>query len=274
IRGLQPYFASHSVIFADHMPELRQQLLGFPTGFIDAPNALAYLLVMKLGVPIYDNFTDGNIDSGCEAKFSQPVFLLVNTNNQVTTAILAQHQAGRLIILWDLILDGDPGTVLYDLLQSALTALPSLGVSSLTLAERSSIPLRLFSSPRHFDEHTIFGLRAAARKLGYELERGGDPATGREEIRHLFRRVAHGASAISVDPSASWTLRAFAGGYAREATQPEPLSNAYSILMEPLEAFAATLRLGNMEVANPPNYAFTRDGRRYLSALVRPDNVY
>src|SRR5208337_5470183 len=210
-------------------------------------------------------------------KTSQPAILLVNTNNQTTTGMLVQSHAGRLIILWDLILDGDPGTVLYDLLQSALTALPSLGVSSLDLAQPSrseALGLRLFSSPRHFDEHTIFGLRAAARKLGYELERGGDPATGREEIRHLFRRVAHGASAISVDPSASWTLRAFAGGYAREATQPEPIVNAYSILMEPLEAFAATLRLGNMEVANPPNYAFTRDGRRYLSALVRPDNVY
>ena len=281
IRGLQPYFASHSVIFADHMPELRQQLLGFPTGFIDAPNALAYLLVMKLGVPIYDNFTESHIDNGDDNGYRtrnySSTYLLVNTNNQVTTGMLVKNQAGRLIILWDLILDGDPGTVLYDLLQSALTALPSLGVSSLDLARPSrseALGLRLFSSPRHFDEHTIFGLRAAARKLGYELGRGGDPATGREEIRHLFRRLSHGGPAIAVHPDASWTLRAFAGGYAREATQPEPLSNAYSILMEPLEAFAATLRLGQMEVANPPNYAYTKDGRRYLSALVRPDNVY
>ena len=85
IRGLQPYFASHSVIFADHLPELQQQLLGFPTGHIDAPNALAYMLHMKLGVPIYDNFSEANIEADAVQKVGATAYFLVNSNNQVTT---------------------------------------------------------------------------------------------------------------------------------------------------------------------------------------------
>ena len=272
IRGLQSFFKTRSVVFAEHMPELRSQLLGFPTGHIDAPNALAYMLTMKLGVPIYDNFTEANIDSACGFKSAHPAYILVNTNNQTTTGIIVQQQAGRLVILWDAILDGDPGTVLTDLIQSANLALtPSLAFSSLDLAERSSpAALRLLSSPRHFDEYTIYGLRAAVRKCGYELARGGDIGVGREELRSLFRRVSHGGPAVAVHPDATWTLRAFAGGYAREATSPTPIDNAYAVLMEPLEAFAATMRLGSTDLDQRPNFAYTPDGRRYISALAKP----
>ena len=154
-----------------------------------------------------------------------------------------------------------------DLIQSALLAL-RVSVPS-TLHPREAQPdtpskLRLLGSPRHFDEYTIYGLRAACRKAGYELERGGETASGREEIRALFRRVSHGGPAIAVSPEATWTLRAFAGGYARDATSTLPIENAYAVLMEPLEAFAARLRLGESAVANPINWAYTKDGRRYV----------
>ena len=275
IRGLQPYFASRSVVFADHLPELRAQLIGFPTGYIDAPNALAYMLHMKLGMPIYDNFTVGHIDAEARPLSNAPVSLLVNSNNQVTTGIAAQIQAGRLVILWDAILDGDPGTVLADMLRSCLTAMmPSLGVSSLNsgAGDRAprTRPLRLLSSSRHFDEYTVYELRAAVRKAGYELQRGSETATGREEIRTLFKRLSHGQSAIAISPEASWVLRAFAGGYARDAQSTQPIDNAYAVLIEPLEAFAAIMRLGSADdLASPLNYAYTSDGRRYISALAR-----
>jgi hypothetical protein len=283
IRGLQPYFASHSVVFADHLPELRRQLLGFPTGDIDAPNALAYMLVMKLGVPVYDNFTEANIVAEAAGKdgLRSPYYLLVNSNNQVTTAAAVQQHAGQLRVLWDAIADGDPGTVLTDVIKDAQVALPSLGVSSLDsgaeAGKRSglrdsagTLRLRLLSSPRHFDEFTIYGLRAAARKAGYQLQRGGSPEAGREELRALFRRTAHGQPSISVHPDATWTLRALAGGYARDATSVLPIDNAYAVLMEPLESFAALTSLGDTDLADAPNYAYTSDGRRFISALVAP----
>lgn len=279
IRGLQPYFASHSVVFADHLPELRAQLLGFPTGHIDAPNALAYMLVMKLGTPIYDNFTEANIDGETTLKASSPLHLLVNSNNQTTTAVVVQRHSGQLNILWDAIAEGDPGTVLTDLIRDAQVALsatrstPSISrsVSSQPSRLQAEIkPLRLLSSPRHFDEYTIYGLRAATRKAGFELERGGEAVAGREELRSLFRRTTHGLPIVAVHPDATWTLRAFAGGYARDATSALPIDNAYAVLMEPLESFAALTRLGDGDLADAPNYQYTSDGRRFISALVAP----
>jgi hypothetical protein len=136
--------------------------------------------------------------------------------------------------------------------------------------EAGQTKLRLLSSPRHFDEYTVYGLRAACRKAGYELERGGETGQGREEVRGLLRRVAHGGPAVSVAPEATWTLRAFAGGYARDATSALPIDNAYAVLMEPLEAFAARMRLGVQDpLAAQPNYVYTETGRRYISALAR-----
>jgi len=269
IRGLQSYFRAGEVVFASEMPELRSQLLGFPTGFIDAPNALAYMLTMKLGVPIYDNFLpEINVDGAIKGKNIQS-YLLINTNNQITTAILCQLDRGRLCILWDTIAEGDAGTVLTDVLKDANLFL--VGSRAILPEAQVVFPsfrdLRLFSCPEHFDEYTVYGLRAAARSLGYEVNRGGDPQVGREELRGLIRRPSHGHAAIGVGSAATWTARGFVAGYARDPVLPLPIENAYAVLMAPLESFAATMRLTADTLVNPPNYAYTSDGRRFISAL-------
>ncbi len=259
IRGLQPYFAAREVVFANEMPELRKQLLGFPTGHIDAPNALAYMLRMRMGQPIYDNFREEMIDEEARLKPRLKSWLLLNSNNSITTGVLAQMQSGRLVILWDAIRDGDPGTVLADLLGDAGTKIG-----------KDLTNVNFLASQKHFDEFSLYGLKAGAKKLGLALARGGAVDTGREEIRSLMRRAAHGRTAISLAPDASWTIRAFAGGFVREPDRVEPSANAYSVLIEPLESFAAWLRVGtpnNLDAR--PNFAYTSDGRKYVSALPR-----
>ena len=128
---------------------------------------------------------------------------------------------------------------------------------------------RLLAPKRHFEDYSLYGLRPAARKLGLKLAIGGDGLTGREEIRGLLRRLAHGASALAVSPSARWVLRAFAGGYARDSDKVDPSDNPYRVLLEPLEAFAALLRVDSPDMDSGANYAYTADGRRYISALAR-----
>jgi hypothetical protein len=283
IKGLQDYFARRAVIFSTPLPELQAQLIGFPNGLIDAPNALAYMLTMKMGAPIYDNFTDAHATSDdgdlrMGGSGSDHACLLVNTNNQITTGMLVQLRAGRLLILWDAIVDGDAGTALTDLLQEAMLHLAGLDPAVSAEAQRLSPALRLHASPRHFDEYSVYGLRAAARKAlapgnsvtqTADLIRGGDPVHGREEIRALLRRLSHGRPALAIFPAATWTLRAFAGGYARNVNEVEPIDNAYAVLMEPLEAFAARLRSPVNDLVEQANYAYTVDGRRYLSAIAR-----
>jgi hypothetical protein len=276
IRGLQPYFRAHEVVFNGDMPELRAQLLGFPTGFIDAPNALAYMLRMKLGASIYDNFREEHIDDDVRVKLREAVWLLINTDNQITTGMAVQMQAGRFAILGDVMVEGDAGTALTEVLTyaSLLIAGPSSSRSPKRppqAQDKAPQPvLRLLSPAKHFDDYTIYGLRAAVRKLGREVSRGGPEDVGREELRGLLRRAAHGRPALAVRTEARWTLRAFSGGYVREVGAAAPLANPYAVLMEPLEGFASLMRIGAGDVLDTrPNYAYTEDGRRYISALAR-----
>lgn len=83
----------------------------------------------------------------------------------------------------------------------------------------------------------------------------------------MLRRVVHDEPAIAIHPKARWTLRAFAGGYARDIDKAEPADNAYTVLMAGLEAFAGLLRGGTQPLDEQPQFAYTEDGRKYISAL-------
>ena len=275
IRGLQPYFRAGEVEFAAEMPELRAQLLGFPTGYIDAPNALAYMLRLGLGVPIYDNFREECIDEGLRIRQTSALWLLINTNSKTTSAVLVQMQEGRLCILADWLSENDAGTCLTDMLkdvQLEVSGGPSPPLDSVPrVSERSPSPsaaLRYLAPRNHFDQYSIHGLKAATRAAKISLQAGGESERGREELRAMLRRATHGRVALAISPRASWTLRALAGGYARDADKQEPQANSYALLMEPLEAFAALTRQTS-EVDTAINYEYLSDGRRYISALAR-----
>jgi len=255
IRGLQPFFRAGEIEFAVDLPELRAQLLGFPNGHIDAPNALAYLLKIRSGYPIYDEFREEFIREEIKVKETAQIWLLVNTDNRITTGILVQSHRGVLAILADWIMEGDAGISLKDILTEA------------RLIVGQSAQIRLMAPRRHFDEYSIYGLRAAARSANIGMARGGDPSHGREEIRSLMRRVSHGEPALAVSGRGSWTLRGFAGGYARDADKVEPQANSYALLLEPLEGFAAILKSVSEALDHPVHYAMTKDGRRYASAF-------
>lgn len=276
IRGLQKYFTAGEVEFAEDMPELRAQLLGFPTGLIDAPNALAYMLKLGLGVPVYDNFREECIDASLKIRREGALWLLINTNSQMTSAILVQMQEGRLCILADWLVEADAGACLTDIVKDAqlqvLADHPSRTANSLLptgAAEHgSSSVFRCLSSRQHFDGYSIHGLKAAAKAAKLSLSPGGESLRGREELRAILRRTTHGRPALATHPEASWTLRALAGGYARDADRQEPQQNAYALLIDPLEAFAALSRQPS-ELDSSINYEYTSDGRRYISALAR-----
>jgi len=270
IRGLQPYFKAGEVEFAQDLPELRNQLLGFPTGYIDAPNALAYMLRLKLGVPVYDNFRDELIVETVAVNPRAPLWLCLGSNGAAVTAQLAQMAQGQLSVIADWLAEGDPGSVLRDVVEEArLTALSSKGGTRAGAgAGLSGSPgLRLVVPRATYDSYQSIGLGLAARKLQRDVTRGGDPMAGREEIRALMRRSAHGAPALRISKDARWTLRALAGGFARDADKADPQNNAYSVLMEGLESFAALLRGGAGDSDTETQYAYTADGRRYISAL-------
>lgn len=271
IKGLQPYFKAGEVEFACDLPELRDQLLGFPTGDIDAPNALAYALRMKLGAPIYDSFRAEHMCVELRPTPRSPLWLAVNSDGRCTTAAMCQINQGQLTIFSDWMREGDPGQVLGDILMEAAMETPDgradHGLKLPTTASRMS--LRLIAPRPHFDLYSPIGLRAAVKKIPADLNKGGDIAQGRAELRRLFERVVHGQPAVRIDTRATWTARALAGGFCRTAEMVEPDANAYRVMMEGVESFAAMLRGASVQDDSVGNFDYTSSGQRFRSARAR-----
>jgi len=258
IRGLQPFFKAKEVIFAKPLSEATAQFLGFPTGRIDIPNALAYALKLRPGQAIFDGFNVNHIVEELPRVARQPCYLAVNTDGASTAAVLVQVIDGGLHVLGDWVREGDAGTNLDAVVREA----------RLTAGEAK---LRLFAGPAHFRDYDTLGLRAAARQLPADVGCGGEESIGREELRSLFGRATKGRPAIQVASSARWTLNALSGGYAKEISKLGILMDVanpgpYRVLMEGLESFAALLKSSSIRDDEPVNWAVAPDGRRYISS--------
>ena len=260
IRGLQPFFANGEVIFARPMPELCEQLLGFPTGRIDAADALAYALLLKPGRLIYEEWNPNVHIVPAEPSWGRPVYLAVNATRSGVVAALAQVSDGRSVVLADFVGEGDPGEGFEGIAREA--SLVAAGARMTVIA-----------GGQHWDQYRNVGLVQAARSLGVECRPGGDPARGREWIRRELGRSGPSGPAFRVSPDARWTLNALAGGYSRPLKDgvltAEPADNRYRLLMEGLEAFAGLMAWGmeDEDMDEAANYAIAPDGRRYRSAL-------
>ena len=255
IKSLQPYFKAGEVIFAQQMPELIQQLLAFPTGKIDFVNALAYSLKLQPGMPMYD-FNMQHIVEDTPRARDNPLYLAINGAPHATAAILLQLNNQTLYVHADWLREGDPGTALPDILVQAQL-------------EAAGKRMKVIAPPQHFSDFSPLGLRAACAKIPVDVHKGGALHVGREELRALMRKQVTGHSALQVSTQATWTLRALSGGYARAMERGHvsefAADNAYRVLAEGLEAFAAMARVDRGDDTTR-NYAYTESGQRHLTA--------
>lgn len=260
IQGLQVYFKAKEVIMipdrAQHQT-LIEQLLNFPTGKIDIPNALAYMLMMKVGVPVFDNFDHTmHVDPLAHILPRYPTILGMHTQGGYTVGVLFQLIRGSFVILNDWVLEG--GTeVIKDLLQYAQTC--------------AQARLSVIIPRSHFDAHDRIGVRPALARVPIRPAKGGDIAKGRETLRKAMASHVHGKPGLSVSPDALWTLRALQGGFARAADrrtgllQAEPVENVYALVMDALCSAVETTTF-EQEVDTSVKFAHTPDGTRYITA--------
>lgn len=228
IRGLQPYFEAGEVEFAQPLPELEKQLLDFPYGKIDAPNALAYALLLRPGAPVYDQFS--NVDHVAERAFVDPgmrLWLACNAVRGLVTAVLLQQHLGRTTVVADWAIEDEPAV-----------AVPLI-VREAGMAHRAR-PVAC-CGPLHYERYTNLGLVQALQRVPLEVERGVDPAKGRAVLRDDFAKLIRGTPAVQVAVAARHTLRGFAGGYARmlnrtAGIEGEAEDGLYRVLMEGLES--------------------------------------
>lgn len=265
IRSLQPYFKAGEVEFVDPGPEgtggvsaeARGQLLSFPTGRKDFPNALAYALLMRPGLPVYENFSSANVTVAPPFPAARaPWWLAAHATHAYTAAVLVQIMNTSLRVQADWVREGTPGEVLGDMVTAA------------RLEAGSAV--RLAAPPVTLND--TVGLRVAARHVPVDVSAGGAPVKGREIIREKLTRTVRGEPALLIHENARWTLNAFGGGYCYETGRRgtmlgEPVQGPYQVLMTALESFAAQLSLGLSEAEDGRRYAMTDDGRRYTTIL-------
>lgn len=267
IRGLQPFFAAKEVIFVGNAPDfqtLTAQLKNFPTGRIDAPNALAYAPLLRPGLPVFEGFPLTAILPEEKAPTrSRPLLLALHASHtsQQLVGVVCQFSQEGLTVYADYALEGTPGLRLPGLLQAA----------SFDFGRK----LQIVAPPIHFRPYDTIGLRAAASTIPAEIERGGVPQTGREVLRQMLERLSPntGRPRLCVRENAHWTLRGFAGGYhydmngSKGQLRPEPKDNIYAVVLGALESVAARSGLSMQdETSHERHYAEDEHGRKYLTS--------
>ena len=297
IGALQPLFQGGEVIFAGLPQEfkgLEDQLLSFPRGRIDAPNALAYARTLRPGAPVYDNFADGHIARSLAAHHDTPLYLAANTDGSIVAGLLVQRRGNGLAVLADWVREGSPREVVGELAGdvalahggTTLTEHPLYGTGSdlfkvpVWQSRVAATEIKWIVPPAHFNEWNNHGLVQAIRSLPQPCGMGGEVSGGRDKLSQMLDQVHGGERSVLISENARWCLRALSGGYARAMggrglAEVQAQNGLYRVLMEALESFvgagindqAATMSGPDAGLSAAQPLAYTRSGVAYRSAI-------
>ena len=252
---LQPIFAAGEVIFCGERQQFQKlidELLGFPYGLKDTINALAYMLEIKPGEPIYARFRNEHVvDSFQPSRRAEP-YLVVNSDGLWSSAILVEAIDEGIRIVADWCEEGGLAEVVPASIRSARA--------------RAGRDLIAYAPAVHFKPYDPIGLRPAAAAAGQTVLQGGDLGLGQAEIRRLLQFRLGDTPLFQVSREASWTLRAMSGGYARAPGDTAAMVGPYKVVGEALDCFASVLS-GLTTSEDELLYAVSKDGRRYHSSV-------
>jgi hypothetical protein len=218
---------------------------------------------MKTGQPVFDCFDiERHIDSSLELVHSYPLTLAINSENNITTAVLIQLVKGQHRVLSDWIAEGDPGTALADLVHYAQAfCRPS--------SPKAALAFQLVAPPSHFGTYDKIGLRAAVRRLPGRVSSGSMPSEGLDVARRSLLALSHGRPQLVLGPAAVWARRAFLGGYSFDVdlrsiavTEKTIRSGPYKTLMEGL---TCALTSSQFALDEELVYDYTAKGARFIT---------
>ncbi len=257
IEGLQPFYMAGDVTHVKHLPDLEQELLQFPTGRIDVPNALAYALRMRAGRPVYEDFTARHIAAILEPHRNLPRYLCISARPAMTAASLVQYVDGVLKVFHDWVLNEPAQECFGRILREAILIGGQVKVAM---------------PQEQLDRYNNFGLPSAARAEHQEVVKVGAAAKSEGKLREWLQKQARGEPALLVCEEARWVIGALAGGYARRLDKggrlaDAPTDNQYRLIAESLESFIAYLDNSGTMQDSGFRVAHTPSGREYYSLM-------
>ncbi len=256
IRGLQPFYIAGDVTHVKHLPDLESELLQFPTGRKDVPNALAYALRMRAGRPVYEDFTGKHIAPILEPYPNLPRYLCVSSRAAMTAGVLVQYIDGVLRVYHDWVFNEPPMECFGRMLREAI---------------QFGGQVKIVAPYEQFDQYTNYGLPAAIKQERITPTRAGRAAHTEGQLRDWLRKQVRGDVAFMVDKTARWTVNALSGGYARALEKSgtlaaNPTDNQYQLVMEALESWVAWWDKNSEDDTDKDiRYDTTAGGRRFIS---------
>lgn len=259
IKGLQPFYIAGDVTHVQHLPDLESELLQFPTGRMDVPNALAYALRMRAGRPVYDDFTLKHIAPVLEVHPSLPKYLCVTSRASMTAGVLVQYVDGVIKVYADWVYNEPPLECFERMLREAVL----IGGQ-----------VKIAAPHEQFDQYTNNGFPAAIKREHIIPVKAGWATKCEGQLRDWLRKQVRGDVAFMVHKEARWTRNGLAGGYARALDRGGklenlPTDNQYRLVLEALESWVAFFDKENStsDINKNVKYDFTNDGRRYISIM-------
>ena len=263
IKGLQPFLKAGTAMFCEEPGDAAgkfsgafSQFLAFPRGVIDAPNALAYAMTLRPGVPVYPDFSPECVEASSRSLHGRAAVLAMNADGSRVTALLLQDQSGVSQVLGEWVEEGNAGDVVQEIVRSASIEAPG--------------PLVVVIGREHLERYRNFGLNQALQRANIHPRVGGDVQRGRAEIQALLRKRLRGTPAIMVSDRCRFALNGLSAGFAypveANVVASEPKKGIYRTLLEGLETFVASAIVAD-EDQEVGNWQQTSDGRRYRSAM-------
>ena len=262
IMGLRPFFLAGDIILvggrAAHQ-QLVSQILNFPSGKKDILNALAYVLRVFSGTPVYGDFGEANIVQGYVLPRNARLLLGAHASGSETCAVLCALDGQYLTVLADFVSPLMPNDAVPDIAMLIRAVYPGKQVSSFIPADV-------------FDQVGRNPLLAAMKSAGLKPSRGEHTVMTRSSLSPMLRTEMRGRRLLQVDTNANHVMQGLASGYNWQ-TKPggermaEPENNSARILIEALECLTYALNKADNEgIGFKPN-AVNTTGTKYYSAL-------
>lgn len=259
IKSLQPFYIAGDVTHVGHLPDLESELLQFPTGRMDVPNALAYALRMRAGRAVYDDFAPRHLAVALDPRRGVPLYLCVSSRQTMTAGVLVQYDDGVIRVLADFLYNEPPMECMERMIRSA------------TLVGGQ---VKVAAPQEQFEQFNNTGLIGSIRLERIQPIRAGSAKKCEGQLRPFLQKDIRGVPAFIVSDNARWVKNGLAGGYCRKLDKhgglsTEPTDNGYRLVLEALECWVAYLcKSANVE-DDTLSYAY-KDGKRYISLRPQP----